>query len=298
MACEGDVMKRVAFTILFLTLLLSFGVTNMAFARQSFVSINVDTPPIIDGEINEQVWLNIKPISIKDQASGALISLRSVYSDDKIYFSVLFRDKAENLLHKPWIWDKDKEAYETGDHREDTFVFKWNMTDKNVDLSNFSDDNYKADVWYWKANRTNPAGYADDKHQELSDSPSKESTELENKTGKERHLARRCDSGRPAYKELKPAELTETLIDRYPQSTPEGSRADVKAQGKWQNGFWIIEFERKLDTGNNDDVQFDIFKEYLLGVSIFSLYGRPHDPNSPNLYGRGRISEPLVLSFQ
>ena len=70
------------------------------------------------------------------------------------------------------------------------------------------------------------------------------------------------------------------------------------AKGKWQEGSWTIEFERKLDTGNTDDVQFDLSKEYQFGVSIFSLYGRPHDPNSPNLYGRGRISEPLVLIFQ
>jgi hypothetical protein len=172
------------------------------------------------------------------------------------------------------------------------------MTDKKVDLSNFSDDSYKADVWYWKANRTNPAGYADDKHQELSDSPSKKSTELESATGKTRHLTRRSDKGKPAYKEFKPTEFTEALIDRYQESTPEGSRADVKAKGKWQGGFWTIEFERKFDTGNSDDVQFDVSKEYLFGVSIFSLYGRPHDPSSPNLYGRGRISDPLLLSFE
>ena len=57
-------------------------------------------------------------------------------------------------------------------------------------------------------------------------------------------------------------------------------------------------FERKLDTGHSDDIQFDLSREYLFGVSIFSLYGRPHDPNSPNLYGRGRISGPLLLSFE
>ena len=112
--------------------LLLLGISNMAFAEQSVVSTKVAAPPVIDGEINEQVWENVKPTLIKDQASGTMILLRSVYSGDKIYFSVLFTDSVENPLHKPWLWDKEKEAYETGAHREDTFVFKWSMMDKKV----------------------------------------------------------------------------------------------------------------------------------------------------------------------
>ena len=154
-------MKRTLHIALVFSLLLSMSISNMAFAEQRLISTKVDTPPVIDGDINEQTWQAIKPVSIKDQASGNVILLRSVYSGDKVYFSAWFSDSVKNPLHKPWIWDKDKEAYETGAHREDTFVFKWNMLDKKVDLSNFSDDNYTADVWYWKANRTNPAGYAE-----------------------------------------------------------------------------------------------------------------------------------------
>jgi hypothetical protein len=291
-------MKRGFYTTLLVLLLLSISISKIAFAEQNIISTKVETPPVIDGDINEQIWETVKPTPIKDQASGTMILLRSVYSGDTVYFSVLFPDSVENLLHKPWLWNKDKKAYETGAHREDTFVFKWNMMDKKVNLSNFSDDSYKADVWYWKANRTNPAGYADDKYQELSDSPAKKSSELESSTGKKRFLSRHSDKGKPAYTELKPTTFTDTLVDRYPQSMPEGSRADVIAKGQWIDGNWTIEFERKLDTGHGDDVQFDLSKEYLFGVSIFSLYGKPHDPNSPNLYGRGRISAPLLLSFE
>ena len=288
-------MNRAFLSTLMVWLLL--GMSNMAFAEQSIVSTKVETPPVIDGDIKERIWENVKPTPIKDQASGTMILLRSVYSGDKVYFSVFFNDDVENPLHKPWLWDKDKEVYETGDHREDTFVFKWNMMDKKVDLSNFSDDSYKADVWYWKANRTNPAGYADDKNQELSDSQSEKSTEVESLTGKKRFLSRHSDKGKPAYTEFKPTTFTESLIDRYPKSMPKGSRADVIAKGQWKDGSWTIEFERKLVTGHRDDVKIDLSKENLFGVSIFSLYGKPHDPNSPNLYGRGRISDPLLLSF-
>ena len=175
------------------------------------------------------------------------------------------------------------------------------MMDKSVNLSNFSDDNYTADVWYWKANRTNPAGYADDKQQILSDAPGKKSEFKESATGKIRYLARKSDAGKSAYKEMKepPTEMSTPLVDRYPPRTPEGSRADVQAKGVWKNGFWIIEFARKLKTGHDDDVSFDLNKgPYLFGVSIFSLYGHPVDKSEPNLYGMGRISEPLYLTFK
>ena len=58
--------------------------------------------------------------------------------------------------------------------------------------------------------------------------------------------------------------------------------------------------ERVMDTGHDDDVQFGPAsdKEYLPGVSIFSLYGKPHDRDSSNFYGRDRVPEPLILSFQ
>jgi hypothetical protein len=278
----------------------SFATSAIALSAQKVPCVKVEQPPVIDGTDSEKYWDAINPISIKDNVSGTMILLRSVHTEGKVYFSIWFPDSARNPLHKPWVWNKQKEVYESGPHREDTFVFKWSMMDENVDLSNFSDDNYTADVWYWKANRTNPAGYADDKMQILSDSPSEKATELTSLSGKKRYLSRISDKGKPAYKEIKEPSFDGNVLDRYPPTSPDGSRGDVRAKGQWQGGFWFIEFERNLSTGNSDDVEFDLSsgREYLFGVSIFSLYGRPHDPNSPNLYGRGRISEPLLLSFE
>jgi len=274
---------------------------GVATAEIDIPSIKVDTPPLVDGHAQDAVWNGVKPIAIADSASGSKILLRSVYTDEQIFFLVQYPDSAENFLHKPWVWNAAEKKYEEGSHREDTFVFKWNMMDHDVNLSNFSDDDYQADVWYWKANRTNPAGFADDKNQILGAKPIKKSTELTSLTGKARHLGRYSDAGKAPYKELK--EVTEyqgDLVDRYPTAKPEGSRADVHAKGVWNGGFRTVEYARALNTGHDDDLQFDPAsgKAYLFGVSIFSLYGRPHIENSPNYYGRGRISEPLRLKFQ
>lgn len=266
------------------------------------ISYKTTQPPVLDGIIGDSAWQKIDvPYVIEDKTADAPIFLKSVHTDDTIYFSVMYKDPAQSPYHKPWLWNADNNAYEQGAHREDTFVFKWNMMDKDVDLSNFSEDDYTADIWYWKANRTNPAGYADDKHQILGDTPGKKSANTESASGKIRYLSRKSDAGKSAYTERKepPAEKSTPLVDRYPPRTPEGSRADVQAKGVWKNGFWIIEFSRKLETGHDDDVQIDLSKgPYLFGISVYSLYGRPVDKSEPNRYGMGRISEPLYLTFQ
>ena len=274
---------------------------GVATAELDIPSVKVDKAPIVDGTGMDSAWQGLKPVVIKDSTSGAKILLRSVYTADQVFFLVQFPDSAENFLHKPWVWNATEKKYEAGSHREDTFVFKWNMMDHDVNLSNFSDDDYRADVWYWKANRTNPAGYADDKTQILGAQPIKKSTELTSVSGKARFLGRYSDAGKAPYTDLKTiAEYQGDLVNRYPTKPPQGSRADVHAKGIWNGGFRTIEYARALHTGNEDDLQFDPAsnKAYLFGVSIFSLYGRPHLKDSPNFYGRGRISEPLRLKFQ
>ena len=273
---------------------------GMTFAATEIPSVKVANAPVLDGSAQDAVWKGVKPHVVVDQASGKKILVRSVYKADQVFFLVQFPDAAQNFLHKPWVWNAADKKYEMGAHREDTFVFKWNMMDKEVDLSSLSDDNYRADVWYWKANRTNPAGFADDKTQVLADSPGKKSKEKVSTTGKKRYLSRLSDAGKPPYKTYKPTAYEGDLIDAFPVGTPQGSRADVRAKGVWSGGLWTVEFARNLNTGHDDDLQFDpaAGKSYLFGISIFSLYGNPPDASTPNLYGLGRISEPLELKFQ
>jgi hypothetical protein len=294
-------MPRLRKLLIFSLMICLFPLLGTAVAELEIPSVKVEKAPDIDGAGMDAVWTKVKPISIEDSASRAKILLRSVYTADQVFFLVQFPDTAENFLHKPWIWNAAEKKYESGPNREDTFVFKWNMMDHDVNLSNFSDDDYRADVWYWKANRTNPAGYSDDKSQLLGSQPIKKSTELTSTSGKARHLGRYSDAGKSDYTDLKTlTEYQGDLVDRYPATTPEGSRADVHAKGSWNGGFRTIEYARALNTGHDDDLQFEPAsgKAYLFGISIFSLYGRPHIENSPNYYGRGRISEPLRLKFQ
>jgi hypothetical protein len=270
--------------------------------------VKVVRGPVVDGDSSDRVWQRAKPVLINDQTADETILLSALYTDERIYFLVQYPDKAENPLHEPWTWDADNNRYVEGAHREDTFVFKWNMMAHDVNLSNFSDDDYRADIWYWKANRSNLSGYADDKIQILSSRSAglKGKTAHESDEGKRLHsfsgrvhwLTRLADKGKAPYRKVpRPAQFSTQVINRFLPAQPTGSRGDVKAMGRWQSGFWFIEFSRKLRTGHKDDIQFSLDKSPLFGVSIFSLYGNNFDVNSPNLYGMGRISEPLRLHF-
>lgn len=286
-------------TIIFLLALTIVMISSPVHAAQTLVVSKVKEAPVLDGSAADSAWNDAKAITVRDRGVDRDITLNAVIAGDMIFFLVQYTDSKEDRLHKPWTWDKKLKAYKLGPQREDTFTFKWNMEGKEVDLSNFSDDLYTADVWYWKGNRTDPVGYADDKHHILADESGKKAKELKSKSGKTRYLMRIGDTGKSAQKKQIFTEYHGDVISQYSIVNPEGSRADVKAKGKWKDGVWTIEFARKLNTGNSDDVQFDSDSggKYLFGVSIAGLYAEPINKTTPHWYGQGRISEPLYLVF-
>ncbi len=259
----------------------------------------VDTAPAVDGSAGDPVWAKGGTVEVRDGRTGDPVTIKALRSGNKVYFLVQFPDTEENRLHKPWVWNKEMGIYALGPQREDGFTFKWNISEKTVDLSNFSDDDYHADVWYWKANRTDPAGYSDDKHHVLSSEQAKKSKELTGKGGGKRYLQRLGDKGTPAQRKQIFTDYQGDVKDQYISQKPDGSRGDVLARGLWSNGMWTVEFARKLDTGNDDDVKFvpGTGRKYPFGVSIYGLYGEALDDTKAHLYGQGRISEPIFLSL-
>ncbi|MBU2559860.1 hypothetical protein KKA03_03105, partial [archaeon] len=81
---------------------------------------------------------------------------------------------------------------------------------------------------------------------------------------------------------LDTAILNGTTVPGYILQSPAGSRADIESKGIWLEGRWHVEQKRALDTGHNDDVQFDIKAIYRFGIAVcdntggFQSYGRGH----------------------
>lgn len=281
---------------LFIALVL---LSQFCFADQDLIAARVDQLPVIDGIADDTVWQQATPILTFDAIADAEIELRAVYTEDSIAFLAQYADTTESREHKPLHWDPIIQFYKPGAKREDALIFKWNMDPLATNITLQSNQPYKADIWYWKAFRSDHAGYADDKYQIYSGFKlGKKNKILLSTNGATFYFRRHGDEGKSAYKSLSPTENSGDKIEGYSLSPPKGSRADVQAKGVWLNNRWSIEFSRKLDTGHDDDVQFTPENSYLFGVSRYEIAARKSDPNiDPPNYGAGEISEHLQLKF-
>lgn len=288
-------MKRSVLCLSCLALFLT--VTSSSFAEQTLVAIPVPSPPLIDGLANDPAWQNVPGVTTLDK-NLLPVRMKAVYTGSDIFFQVSFPDPDESRTHKSWSWDKGRRIYTVGNDREDIFIFKWNMGAKPVDLSISAGIPHQADIWYWKACRTDGVGYADDKSHVYSPTEDRNATKIISRSGEIMYLLRTGDAGESAYKIDLISEYQGDLLPRYTLQQPTGSRSDVRARGVWQNGRWTIELGRKLETHNQDDIQFVPGKKYLFGVSRYEIAGR--DPNaklSDPLYGTGDVNEILWLEF-
>lgn len=287
-------MKKNPLLVLFIS-----AISWSAMADQDIGSIRVDTPPNIDCLADDGVWANAPAATTRDAKAGIPIELRTVHTEDSIFFLVVFPDSTENRHHKRLIWNDDLKAYRSGPTREDSFVFKWSMEPLPIDLSLSGETPYKADVWYWKAKRTDPVGYADDKYHLYGKTKTKEAKALRSRSGQQMYLARLSDEGQSAYASQSYPQRLEREMPRYQNREPKGSRADIRAKGCWKDGHWTIEFARRLKTGNSDDVQFELDRSYQFGVSRFEIAGKPENPELEQpLYESGEVGEQLTLHWK
>ncbi|MFC1837111.1 ethylbenzene dehydrogenase-related protein [Thermodesulfobacteriota bacterium] len=289
-------MKKTALLSTFL--FASIGIISSGSAEQRIPAMHVTDPPVIDGIAAEKAWERAREIITHDKVGKLDISLKAVYTENEIFLLVRFPDPDESRNHKSWTWNKSQGIYSVGHDREDIFVIKWNMLPEPVDLSIYAENPYQADIWYWKAHRTDRAGYADDKLHILSPANKENAIKITSKSGKSMYLLRREDDGKSAYKVNLITEFQGESLPRFISQDPTGSRSDVQAKGTWDNGTWTIEFRRKLTTGHRDDIQFAPGNRYLFGVSRYEIAGRGinHRLSDP-LYGNGDINETLWLEF-
>ncbi|HCS20729.1 MAG TPA: hypothetical protein DIW47_09250 [Bacteroidetes bacterium] len=62
----------------------------------------------------------------------------------------------------------------------------------------------------------------------------------------------------------------------YYQGPFVGGRGDVSAYGRHTGTGWVLEISRKLNTGDDKDVQFDVKNDYVFGIGLFENAGIAH----------------------
>lgn len=262
-------------------------------------SIFVKNAPAIDGLSDDTVWQTAPSVTVLDYASQRPITVKSVHTNDEIFLLVQYPDAAPSETHKSLGWDYGDEIYKQLNDREDLCVIKWSMVGNKVNLSLQRAEPHTADVWFWKAKRTNPIGYADDKYDLLTKTQSKQSNPISSQNNEILYLQRIPDEGEAPFKEQLVFEYQGDVISQYVYQTPTGSHADVKAKGLWDNGFWMIEFARKLNTGYQDDIAFIPGQTYLFGIGLYEITGAGIYPElSQPLYKAGDIYDHVLLTIK
>ena len=252
---------------------------------------------------------------------------KSVYTSDQIFFRFEWADKDKTLNKNRWKNSGGKWSKFKGDEDRLGMVWEINRIDKfatkgcavlcHNESKNekewyyaVSSSKEKADMWHWKSVRSNPVGYTEDGF--VTTNPSKKPEEGRKRdagSGKAKSNQTKDKSG-PAYMQdsSKPASVEDALLVseavEIKADTPlqdgqeipgymlhtewKDSFADVKTNGVWENGKWTLVMSRKLDTGYDDDLQFNTRKKYPFAVAVFD---NAHEHNSYN-------SEPLKLEFK
>jgi hypothetical protein len=239
----------------------------------TLVCKKIQQTPVLDGVADEPAWTQAEAITTLDFSSQRPIELRSFHDGQTIYMLARYPDQAASVTHKSWMWDSNEKVYKPGMDREDMLVLKWLLTGDSLYLAADKVVPHTSDIWFWKAARTNPSGYVDDKIDSVSTENGKDAAPIKSDKYGTLYLYRPGDKGKCAYTEETVFEYHGDCISSFTPAVPDGSRADIRGIGVWKDGYWTIEMSRKLDTGNADDVAFASGGKYPFAATLYETAG-------------------------
>ncbi len=87
------------------------------------------------------------------------------------------------------------------------------------------------------------------------------------------------------------------IIPRRVLREPEGSRGDILAYSRWEDGRWVVVMRRELDTGNPDDHAMVPGRTYHIGLAVFDDHvgNRFHHVSFPVTLGIGAEADIVAV---
>lgn len=252
--------------------------------------VQLQSAPLCDGSSDD--WKDVPSIEIPLMYLGEpervkTVLLKAGVFHDEVYFYSEWEDSTEDTLHKPHIWDETKQKYVEGPQREDRFALEFAM-EGDYDANWFSGKEFKADMWNWKAGRTNPIQISHDKMTIISRQALAESYKGTLPDGSSIYIQRPNDSGEEPYEIKRYFKKQQELMLKYvPREKLYKGTDDIKAKGIWKDGKWHLEQCRKLDTQQADDVRFALHTTVKGAIAVFD-----HDENEHHF-----ISQTLLFQF-
>jgi hypothetical protein len=234
-------------------------------------SLGRETAPLLDGHPADAAWQSATPLSFDvTGASGKMTATMSaLWSADRIWFLVRWPDKTKDDVHRPWIWSKSEKAYVAGREVEDALALTFSR-DGRMGECMLAGSEAASDLWTWRAARTDPSGFAEDATMTLSFQRIARANSYQTRNGRSVWIKEEPDAGSPPYQTQIVGAYAGDRIARYVARTPSGSMADVAAKGAWKDGFWSVEFSRRLSTGDPVDAAFAPGRDIFFSVAVFN----------------------------
>lgn len=259
-------------------------------------SVKVASAPVLDGQIDD-VWSKARPLTVHvREAMGGdhpkQVVLRAVHTDDSFFILAQWPDATRSDMRDPYIWSKEKQAYDRPSRPDDQFAIQFPMT-KDFAISMLTvTHSYKSDVWHWKAGRGNPIGWVDDKYHVISQTPidNPKAARHDIHSGRTVYILRAQDAGRSPYKvKDKPGQHEGDAVDSFLQQEPDSSMADVRGKGVHDGKGWTLEMGRRFDTGHpEDDAVIDPKKDNRCAIAVLD----------DELYEEHSVSSLILLRFK
>lgn len=256
-----------------------------------------------------------------DQKTSVMTS--AIYTEDDIFFLFKWTDASQSITKGAWLFDGEKWTHQTGDEDRISLLFEINRINnfatkgcavtchgpagapaKELKFATASAAE-KGDLWHWKAARSDPYKSADDSWLTLAG----EKTGRKDDAGSGGDQRNETDDKtkpkwmqNPAIKAAVPGILlaedgieiadysifkTNDVITYRMPKKPSGSRGDIQAESRYGDGGWTVMLSRKLETGKDDDVAFNVRKKYSFAMALFD------DSSDWDSYD----SESIILEF-
>ncbi len=231
------------------------------------------------------------------------VTMKAAYDDSSFYLLTQWTDPSttESVFKNQWTFD-DPSWSQSGN--EDRVAILWDLgtTPNGAQCATMCHpplmytSQGTVDTWHWKATRSNPMGYADDKYFiAIQDTTAGGETRLgdggnntydDNSNGGDtplsmanidpntsiRFLVRdattlqsfdpyaviRANTVKVAVDWVDSGWIAGSTVAGYIHEIPDGSRADVHAAGYYDNGVWTVEFMRSLTTTGPNDTERDV----------------------------------------
>lgn len=273
---------------------LTFAVSSTAQEQPlEWISTYTATPPGIDGSI-DGVWDASVPltVTIREALGGGApreVVLRALHTDDSLYVLAQWPDATRSDRRDPYVWNTEIEAYERPTLADDQFALEFPLAGE-LQVSMLAEGkSYTADVWHWKAGRSNLDGWVDDKRHIISQEPVDGALPYQLGGHAVVYIARPMDDGLAGYNTVDmPQDFQGDILPSYEIQTPSNSQSDIRGKGVHDGNGWTLEMSRRFNTGNADDAVIDPDGEIDCAIAVLD----------DELFWHHSVSQKLVLRFK